>query len=65
MNQMALWRGKTMLSTIFTKVVSCIMNRVRKKTKAQKGAPGSNETAWEKAGNARPGPCMNCGGEGL
>lgn len=54
-----------MPSKILNKVFSPVMTRARKKRMAQKEAPGNNETAWEKAANARPGPCMNCGGEGL
>lgn len=53
-----------MLSKILIKVFSPVMTRIKKKRMAQKEAPGNKETAWEKAANARPGPSMNCGGEG-
>ena len=62
---MEFWRGKTMPSMIFIKVLSPMTIRIRKKRMAQRDALGSNEMAWEKAANTRPGPCMNCGGEGL
>lgn len=59
------WRRKTMPLKSFIKVMSTMMSSSRKKRMAQKEAPGSNEAAWEKAVNARPGPSMNCWGEGL
>lgn len=58
-------KGKMMPSDTMVKVLSSMMQRVRKKTMAQKEPPGSSDTAWEKAANARPGPCMNCRREGL
>jgi hypothetical protein len=61
--EVAFWRGKAMLSTILIMVLSFTMAKVRKKVMAQKGVPGSSETAWEKAANASPEPSMNyvCG----
>ena len=59
------WRGQTMPSKMLIKVLSPMMTRAKKKRMAQREAPGNSEMAWEKAANARPGPSMNCGGEGL
>lgn len=53
-----------MPSRILIKVLSSVTASVRKKRMAQREEAGNNETTWEKAANARPGPSMNCGGEG-
>lgn len=63
--EMEFWRGKTMPSKSLIKLLKPMMSRAMKKRMAQKEEPGNNETTWEKAASARPGPSMNCGGEGL
>lgn len=54
-----------MPSKSLSKLLKPMMSRAMKKRMAQKEEPGNNEMTWEKAANARPGPSMNCGGEGL
>ena len=54
-----------MPSKSLIKLLKPMMSRAMKKRMAQKEEPGNNETTWETAASARPGPSMNCGGEGL